>query len=1081
MRWLVLSGLLALAATAAQAEEKLLTGAPPAWVKPGADIAAEAPPAEGAPVRILRLDRQLNFGPSGDAAYQEMVSQVRAAAGLTSAGTFSLSWDPSRDTVTVHKLKIIRQGETIDVLAKQSFTVIRREANLSQLVDGRLTATIQPEDLRVGDMVAIAYTIVHADPVLKGRTDFSLNLNNLRNVETATLRATWPASEHIAWRAGSGLEPPKLAKRGSEVELSLELKNAKPLEGPKGAPRRYTPTRELEFSAFGSWAEVVATVAPQFQKAAILAPDSPLKAEVAKIRAQSADPKVQAAAALKLVQDQVRYLGLLLTDGGYTPVDADKTWARRFGECKAKATLLVALLHELGIEAEPALVNAYNGDDVERSLPRMSAFNHVIVRAVIGGKTYWLDGTRTGDGALDTLTTPAHKWALPIRAEGAKLVALVQTPLAEPSSEIALEVDATRGISAPAPVHGAILMRGDAGRLPNFLLANSPVADREKALKSMWAGYPWIDVKTVELSNDPETGVTRLTMEGTAKLRWTPSPSGGLWLVPPAGSLGSRADFKRDPGPGADAPFAVTFPTYTANQFTIRLPKGGEGFATLVPEVNKTLAGRALQRRVTVDGDRVTITASTKSLASEFPASEAAAAAEELTQLANERIGIQSPRNYRGTDADVEAWLAETPKTSIEFGLRGSRLMIAGRKKEGLADFDKAVELDPKSAAAYAGRGQARVDNGQGELAKADFEQAVKLDPRNSVVQGFLGSTAIREGRFDDAVVALTRAADLTANNMSALTQRAIAYRALDETSKALADYDELLRIDPKFYQAHQGKAEIYASHNQFDQALTEMDAALTTAPSDQHMQIQRAVILSQLDRRADANAAFAAVIKAKPSMEAYLARAASRPKDDLQGRLADADAAEKLGPKNPAILNTRARAYVDAGKAAEALPMLDREISANPKSRGLLEWRALAYVKSGQTAAALKDFASARALSAGNAGALNNLCWTEATLGVGLEAALDDCLAALSLQPAYPSFIDSKAFALLRLGRAKEAIETYDLAVRLRPQQAASLYGRGLAKRKFGMTAGGDADIAAAEKLNPKIQTEFAGYGVTP
>ena len=94
-------------------------------------------------------------------------------------------------------------------------------------------------------------------------------------------------------------------------------------------------------------------MAPYYDKAAVLAPSSPLKAEVATIRALSDDPRVQAAAALHLVQQKVRYLYVRANDG-FVPPSVDLTWLRRWGDCKAKTALLVALLRELGITADPA-------------------------------------------------------------------------------------------------------------------------------------------------------------------------------------------------------------------------------------------------------------------------------------------------------------------------------------------------------------------------------------------------------------------------------------------------------------------------------------------------------------------------------------------------------------------------------------------------------------------------------------------------------------------------------------------------------------------------------------------------------
>src|SRR3546814_6282045 len=77
-----------------------------------------------------------------------------------------------------------------------------------------------------------------------------------------------------------------------------------------------------------------------------------------------------------------------------TPATAEETWQRRYGDCKGKTALLLALLARLGIEAEAVLANNSGGDDgLDERLPNPGMFDHVLVRARIDGKTYWLDGT----------------------------------------------------------------------------------------------------------------------------------------------------------------------------------------------------------------------------------------------------------------------------------------------------------------------------------------------------------------------------------------------------------------------------------------------------------------------------------------------------------------------------------------------------------------------------------------------------------------------------------------------------------------------------------------------------------------
>ena len=65
--------------------------------------------------------------------------------------------------------------------------------------------------------------------------------------------------------------------------------------------------------------------------------------------------------ALALVQEKVRYLLIEMNGGGYRPTNADVTWSRRYGDCKAKTVLLIALLRELGVAARPVLVSMCTG------------------------------------------------------------------------------------------------------------------------------------------------------------------------------------------------------------------------------------------------------------------------------------------------------------------------------------------------------------------------------------------------------------------------------------------------------------------------------------------------------------------------------------------------------------------------------------------------------------------------------------------------------------------------------------------------------------------------------------------------
>ena len=293
----VLIALLAcLFAFPALAADKLVMAPPAAWVKP---LAVTAPPIgdSGAAIRILLQDRQLNFGREGDSEFVAQVVQVRTPQGLAALGSISLAWNPDTDTVSVHRVRIIRAGQPIDVLARQAFTVIRREANLERaMIDGVLTATLQTEGLQVGDLVEIAYTTTHLDPVLQGRSERQTALP-FAKADRMRIRASWDAARPLQWRAGLGLDAPRVTRNAGRMELLVDLRDTDVPKFPSNAPQRFLPLRELSFSQFTSWSEVSSLMAPYFERAATLGPNSPLKAEIDRLLTRKWDEADNAAVA----------------------------------------------------------------------------------------------------------------------------------------------------------------------------------------------------------------------------------------------------------------------------------------------------------------------------------------------------------------------------------------------------------------------------------------------------------------------------------------------------------------------------------------------------------------------------------------------------------------------------------------------------------------------------------------------------------------------------------------------------------------------------------------------------------------
>src|SRR5690606_16334671 len=120
----------------------------------------------------------------------------------------------------------------------------------------------------------------------------------------------------------------------------------------------------------------------------------PAVVEIAQsIRARDLQPEQQILAALRMVQDDIRYFSLALAESTHRPTPPGMVLERRFGDCKDKSLLAVTLLRELGFDAHVALVRSDGGALLPHLMPSIKAFDHAIVTVHHDGRDWWFDPT----------------------------------------------------------------------------------------------------------------------------------------------------------------------------------------------------------------------------------------------------------------------------------------------------------------------------------------------------------------------------------------------------------------------------------------------------------------------------------------------------------------------------------------------------------------------------------------------------------------------------------------------------------------------------------------------------------------
>ena len=552
---------------------------PASWVV-DAPVPDNTPGPADAPLRTVYIDTQVRISPDGNqetyTAYRSKVLKPEALA----VGNLSVTWQPEAGVMTIHRVQVIHNGQTTDVLRSTKFTVLQREAQLEQsMLNGERTATLQVPGLQVGDEIVFAVTVSRREAAFDGHVADLMQMPVIGTPGIFRFRLTAPHGNPPILRPSKDM-PPLLPTRGAKEDVfDYVLRNPTGATPTEGAPARYNIRRLIEFSDFGSWSDISRQMAPLYERAATLAQTSPIRAEAAAIAVADKDQAARALAALRLVEERIRYVFVGLNGGNYTPASADETWSRRFGDCKAKTALLVALLRELGIEATPAVVVAAGGDGLDERLPSPRLFDHVVVRAVVAGKTLWLDGTRLGDRSLDTLVPP-FRWALPIARQGAALERIVPRDTGFPMFTGIAEIDQTKGLDTDARVSLKNILRGGEAFAIRSQLAGLSKEDANRALKTYWTTQAsWVMPDEVSWSYDEQRMAITLTLVGIGNPGWKGSAKEGHRLEIIGAGFYPPDPLRRPQDQDQTAPWSVPYPRYRCWATTIRLPRAGSGFA----------------------------------------------------------------------------------------------------------------------------------------------------------------------------------------------------------------------------------------------------------------------------------------------------------------------------------------------------------------------------------------------------------------------------------------------------------------------------------------------------------------------
>lgn len=400
---------------------EIMPGAVVAPTPPWVDLAPYAIPAVANPHFIagglcsLLDDAQVDLCGPERAWYCRHAELVTAPAGAERAAQFSVSFDPAFERLEIHAIRVIRGSLRIDHAATAAFEVLRRESSLELMkFDGRLTLHVTLPDVRPGDVVETSFTTYGMRKSLAGRHSAFVSFEWPTGIVETRVRQRAPASRIIREKSFNDAPEGSQTEADGVVDRRWAALERRGVKYEQLSPPWVIQNASLQLSEWRDWAEVAEVFTPLYEEDDPL--PAPIAAEAAAIASAEATPEGRAAAILRFCQGAVRYLAISMGEGGFTPRTFEAIADTRYGDCKDKSKLFVAMARALGLDACPALVNTRDSYAINAWLPSAQIFDHCIVRLSIGERTYWLDPTRAPQPSpLDKLHQCHFGWALPLR------------------------------------------------------------------------------------------------------------------------------------------------------------------------------------------------------------------------------------------------------------------------------------------------------------------------------------------------------------------------------------------------------------------------------------------------------------------------------------------------------------------------------------------------------------------------------------------------------------------------------------------------------------------------------------------
>ncbi len=447
-----------------------------------------------------QVEQQINV--DEQASYIRVIREIVTETGVQNASEISISFDPAFEKLQFHSITVWRKGQPLNRLMLKKFKIIADEKDLSRFIyQGTFSAYYILDDIRKGDRIDFSYTRTGRNPIFSNKYSSLLYLREYKPVSHNYTSVLISASRNLHVKSFN--KPPKMnmSAAGKFIRYEWESFKQPPIEYEDNTPGWFNICPMVQLSEYSSWAEVAAWANRINPSSTHLNGAAGAFTKTLKTKYKN-DQESSFRAAVKFVQDEVRYMGVEMGEYSHRANTPEKVFDQRYGDCKDKSLLLISILRGLNIKADMALLSTVERDQVQNYLPSPGIFDHAVVCATVNGKQVWVDATMQNQGGKGSfIYFPDYRKALIVnsytkgltdipKSKRGKVASFERYKILDASSEVELDVK-------------TIYTNYEADYMRGSLAEKSPAESEKEYLKYYAQIYPKIKVTdTIVVTDD---------------------------------------------------------------------------------------------------------------------------------------------------------------------------------------------------------------------------------------------------------------------------------------------------------------------------------------------------------------------------------------------------------------------------------------------------------------------------------------------------------------------------------------------------------------------------------------------------